>query len=461
MSTEAIVLVPFILAWWMAANGSLQAALFNVYLPVLLLVPDYFRMPIDGLPDPGFGHATILPIGVGLCWLAFVKGQWRYSTLDYWVLAFVAWQFISDFYNVGYKDAQNMLFDTTTLYLFPYMGGKVLIEPVGMRIPFARRFVWLVFVVSLISVYEFRMGNSLFRPLIGPFFPGQSSGAFTQIRWGFGRVAGPYSHAILMCAIVGIGYLLCRWLTQTEQWESHFRWLSSLPFKKSTLLTVGLVAGMFMTLSRGPWLGAACGAVLASIGTNADRRRGLKRAALILVGGGLLLYGAGKIYLSGAGPTDAVEEQASAAYREVLLEQYNTIAMQQPILGWGRANWPQVPGMKSIDNNYLLTALGSGLVGVALLLMLFGVAMWRLFSSGFFDRHMEPADRSFHFTMLGILAGIAISTATVFMGAQLQPLFFLFLGWSEACIVFPPPEADNYPEEEYAMAGYAGVRVVA
>lgn len=459
MSTEAIVLLPAILALWMAATRSLAAAFINVYLPVILLVPDYFRMPIDGLPDPGFGHAVILPIGIVLCWIAVFRRQWRLSALDYCVGAFVAWQFISDFYNVGYKDAQNMFFDTATLCVFPYMAGKALIEPAGLRAAFARRFVGLLAAVCLISVYEFRMGNSLFRPLIDPFFPGQFSGAFTQIRWGYGRIQGPYGHAILMCAIVGIGFLLCRWLAYADQFEGHFPWLKALPFKTSTILSGILLAGMFMTLSRGPWLGAACGVVLASIGTKPDRRRGLKRAALILVGGGLILYTAGRTYVENSGQLDAAEEQASAAYRAELLDQYNTIALESPIWGWGRGNWPEVPGMKSIDNNYLLTALGSGFVGVALLVLMFAVAMWRLFTDGFFASDMDPMERAFRFTMFGILAGIAISTATVYLGSQLQPLLFLFLGWSEACIVFQPASAEVKGEEPVAT-GFGLMRAI-
>jgi len=460
MNTESIVLLPGILAWWLAATRSLEAAFFSVYLPVLLLVPDYFRMPIDGLPDPGFGQATILPIGIGVCWIALFRREWRISTLDFFVLAFVAWEFISDLYNLGYKDAQNMGFDMLTLAVFPYMAGKALIEPAGMRTVFARRFVWLLFVVCLISLYEFKMGDNLFRPVVSRFFPGQDPGAFTQMRWGFGRIAGPYVHAIFMCAILGIGYLLCRWLTVTDQWERGFRWFGGLRLKKSKILTFGLLAGMFMTLSRGPWLGAACGAILASIGTAPNRRRGLKRALLILVGGGLLFYTAGKAYLDGVSAFEGVEEQASAAYRGVLLDEYDKIVMQSPIFGWGKLNWPKVPGMPSIDNNYLYTALGSGLVGAGLLVALLSMAMWRLFSSGYFVANLDPAERAFHFTMLGVIAGIALSTATCYLAAQLYPLLFVFLGWSEACVVFQPAPAE-VREAEPDTAGFGLMKVIA
>ncbi len=461
MNGEAIILLPGLFAWWVATNRSLEAALFSVYLPVLMLVPDYFRMPIDGLPDPGFGQATIFPIGVGICWLALFKTRWQFSALDFCLLAVVGWQFVADFMNMGYKPAQNDLFDTLTLALFPYMAGKVLIEQTGMRTLFARRFVWLLFVVWVISLYEFRMGNSLFRPLVSRFFPGQDPGAFTQMRWGFGRIAGPYVHAIFMCAILGIGYLLCRWLTYADLWEPRFRWLRGLPFKKSSILTFALVTGMLMTMSRGPWFGAACGAILASVGTGTDRRGRLRRAVLILLGGGLILYTAGKAYLDGASAFEGVEEQASAAYRTILVDQYEQIVMQSPIYGWGHVNWPKVPGMASIDNNYLYTALGSGLVGVSLLVLLFGVAIWRIFASGYFTEEMEPEERAFRFTMCGILVGIAISTGTCYLAAQLLPLLYLFLGWTEACVLFQPEPTGIHASDEPVAAGFHLMNVIA
>ena len=458
MNPEAIVLLPGIISLWFATTRSLEAAMFSVYLPVLMLIPDYFRMPIDGLPDPGFGQATILPIGIGLCWIAFVRREWRFSTLDFFVIAFVGWEFTSDLYNIGYKEAQNALFNSLTLAVFPYMVGKALIEPTGLRTKFARRFVWLLFLVCVISLYEFKMGDSLFRPLVTPFFPGQNSGTFTQMRWGFGRIAGPYTHAILMCSILGIGYLLCRWLTISDQWERHFKWFGAIP--KSKILSFGLLAGMLMTMSRGPWIGAVCGGIIASIGTAFNRPRALRRAILILLGSGLILYVAGKAYLDGASAFEGIEEQASAAYRTILVDEYEAIVMQQPIAGWGLMNWPKVPGMPSIDNNYLFTALNSGLVGVALLLTMYAAAIWRLFASAYFVADMDPAERAFRFTMLGVVIGVAISLATVYLGAQLQPLSYLFLGWAEGCIVYHSAPEELRIEQPVA-AGFGAMRVIA
>jgi hypothetical protein len=116
--------------------------------------------------------------------------------------------------------------------------------------------------------------------------------------------------------------------------------------------------------------------------------------------------------------------------------------------------------MPSIDNNYLFTALGSGIVGSGLLVMAFCVAIWRLFSSGFFVADWDQSERAFRFTMLGIVAGIAISTATCYLGAQLYPLLFLFFGWSEALVLVEPAPAED-AQPDFAEAEFGLMKVLA
>ena len=469
MRTEWIALLPGVLACWIGFGQSLQAAFLAVYLPVLLLIPDYFRLPIDGLPDPTFSQAAILPIGLAVCWKAFSKREWTFTSLDFCVLVYVAWQFISDFHNVGLADAQNLGFDTVTLALFPYICGKALIERYDLRAIFARRFVWLLFVVAIISVYEFRMGDSLFRPVFGRFFPGQDTTWFTQMRWGFGRIAGPYGHAILMGCILSIALLLCVWLSRSRQWETHFKVLGEVPFTKQQILAFGLVAGMVMTLSRGPWLGAVSGLILASVGFSVNTRKAFKRNAALLVLIAVLVYAGGKAYIAnspqpaetlshGLIVPDATEVEQSTAYRAVLFDKYVEIVMQRPYWGWGRFNWPQVPGMSSIDNNYLFIALNTGLLGVAVFLTMLMVACWRLVRSGIATEPQDFTDRAFFFTMLGVIVSVTVSTASVFMGSQLYPLLFLFLGWADACTIGQSETAEaSHAELDAATFDLVGV----
>jgi hypothetical protein len=460
--TELIVLVPALIAWWVAARQSLEAAFLGVYLPVILMLPNYFTWQIDHFPDPCF-HACIMPIGLALCWKAFIRREWQISLLDFAVVAYLSWQIVCEMYNVGLTTMPDLLWDLANLAVFPYMAAKTLIEQKGLRAAFARRWVMCILIVCAISVYEFRLGISLIREALLPLFPKENGTWVTQLRWGFGRIAGPYGHAISMAVVVGIAILLHRWLTREGLWEKNFKLTGALPLSKPQIISFGLVAGILMTISRGPWIGAVCGAVLASVGLRDDRRRALTRALLILAVSGVVLYVGGKAYLSGANAFEGVEEQASAAYRAILIDQYEDIVMISPIFGWGRANWPVVQGMLSIDNNYLFVALGTGLVGLGLLVVMFLSELWRIFASGYFKDDLTPGERMFRFTLVGILVSIAISTGTTYISAHLYPIFFMLLGWSEACVITRKAAAEEPVSisEMAAVPSYRLMRVVA
>ncbi len=63
------------------------------------------------------------------------------------------------------------------------------------------------------------------------------------------------------------------------------------------------------------------------------------------------------------------------------------------------------------------------------------LASWRLLRAGLSPEEQNPADRALYFTLFGVIASIGITTASVFMGSQLYPLLFVFLGWADACVI--------------------------
>jgi hypothetical protein len=440
MNSELIILVPALFSLWIVCHHSPQRALFSIYIPVLLLLPDYFSLPIRGLPDPTFSQSAILPIGIAISLSAITKKSWKYSYLDAAVGSYVLWAFMSDWHDVSYSDAQNLLFDQLMSAVFPYMAAKMLIEPFGLRARIARRIVWLVFIVAVVSVYEFRMGDSLFRPALAGFFPGQKVGWFTQIRWGFGRVAGPYGHAILMGGIVAIALLLQAWLSRSRQWEPGFRWLPGLPISKPVILLYGLLMGSIMTGSRGPWLGVICGFALASIGTAHPPARRLLLVIVLLAVMGIAGYFIGKDYIAGAHLASGSNPEAeSAAYRALLIDQYEDVALQRSVWGWGRATWPKLGGMTSIDNHYLFMALEEGMIGAGIFVLMLLTCAARLLRRCL-SKSVDSEERVFQATMFGIIMAVAVTISTVFLGSQLYPLLFFFLGWSEGSLVFEPTQ---------------------
>jgi hypothetical protein len=98
---QLLAIIPGIWAAIVAFSKSPQQAFLNVYIPVLLCLPDYYRLIIPGVPKPSFSHAAILPIA-----LAFVlKGgwKWRFSFGDILVFGFAFLIGYSEYSNTNYK----------------------------------------------------------------------------------------------------------------------------------------------------------------------------------------------------------------------------------------------------------------------------------------------------------------------------------------------------------------------
>lgn len=420
----AIVAIPAIVALAVSLRRGPEWAFLAVYLPVLLILPDYYRWVLPGLPDPTFNQAAILPIAAVAA--ARYGKQWRWSFCDLLVAGFAVMVGYSEFANAGYAEAQNLMFDMLASLLLPYFCAKLLVEPFGLRVACARRIVLLLFALSVIGIYEFRFGKTPFRMALDGFFPDQGTGWVTTFRWGLARVAGPYGHAILAGAILIVGYRLQRWLEWSGAWSARGR-----------LITLGLIAGIVMTLVRGPWIGGVAGAVLTGIGLARNRKAaaGAVLAIFLLVGvpAAVALYSWASVGRANAKTTS----QETAAYRKELIDKYVDIALARSTLGWGRNTWPKVPGMPSIDNYYLLLALMHGLVALGLLVAIFLWMMARLVRHGLsIPPGVLPRGGSLAFTFFGIYAAIAVTIATVYMGNQLVPLFALLTGWAEGFLVY-------------------------
>jgi len=400
-------------------------AFVRVYLPVLLLLPDCYRAVTPGLPDPSFNQATIIPIFLAALWLE--RARWRPSISDGLMLCFALTVAYSELSNTGYNDAQNLMFAMIASVVAPYMCARLLLHNAESDRYTARIFVQCCVLVTVLSVYQFRFGINLWHLWLGPFFPGQGTGWVTTFRHGFARIAGPYSHAILAGIILAIAWRLARWLQWAGHWEPRLRALK-LPGKKSDWINGSLLAGILMTVARGPWLGGLAGGVFMWISHGRMRSQRLWCVvaffAVALIGGNVAM----DAYLEVKPGAIMTQSQESAIYRKELMEKYQTIAVEHAWLGWGRNTWPKVGGMESIDNYYLLLALMHGLLALGLLVMLMAWMLIRLLRRGLQE---AAGAASLSFTFASIIIMVFISLGTVYLGEQVMPAFFLVLGWPE------------------------------
>jgi len=424
-----IVLIPGLLAAWVGFRRSPQAAFLLVYLPTLLLLPEYYRLDLPGVPSPTFSQAAAL--GTAAAFFARRAPGYRFTPTDLLVVGFALSTSLSEYFAGGYKDAQNLAWNMATWAVLPYVFAKSMVEPLGLRIRFAKTLVLLLAAVAVISVYEFRFGTTPWRMILDNFFPWGGRSWITTFRWGFARTAGPYGHAILAGILMVVAFRMQRWLEWSGAWAAKPRVAPWLPLSQARLLTLVLLAGVIMTMVRGPWIGAILAALVVLIGRSPQR--GLAIAGI--VAGGLLIGIPGVLwfydYVSVGRAGALTVAQESAAYRWELLTEYSGIAGEKLWFGWGLTAWPKVPGMPSIDNYYLLLLLMHGLLGLTFFLAIVGTMLFRLLKRGLNEPLSHPAGSSLPFTLASIYVVFIVSVATVYLGLQPVPLLFLITGWAE------------------------------
>jgi hypothetical protein len=450
---DLIILIPAVACWVALARGTVRSAFLNVYIPVVFLLPQYFILRFPHLPPLSFADTAILPLFLALC-LKDLR-RWRFSWMDLLVVLFAfsvalseglstalangTWRrlFLADGEPVetNLANAGLMLFAELTTVIVPYMLGKLLIEQGGAddqsaRIPLIRRMVVLLAVVAGISVIDFVSGKSSWQTVFIKLFAGATSNWPQQMRWGFGRIAGPYGHAILAGTIFLMGLIYCLWLrSYAPEWGAR-RVIAGFPLTLRGMVMGALVAGLLMAQSRGPWVGAGLALILVLL---MQRFSTWKAATLFGLVAGVSLFAAytyGKQYMD-MQPREAVDdEQRNAIYRRELLDSYRPIIKERKAFGWGITTYPAMNGQTSIDNEYLMLAVTQGFVGLGLFVAIGAGTMFKLLK--LVTQPMAMEDRALIVAHLAALVGVMTTITTVFLGEQAIMLFFLVIGWGQA-----------------------------
>jgi len=432
-----IILIPAILAAYVAWTQSPHRAFIFIYVPVLLFFPGYYHWKILGIPDPNFSTATILTITA--VWLIRGLPGWRFSFTDLLVFGYTFSVLFSEFHSPspqGKIHYQNFVANFSASVIFPYLLAKSLVEPAGLREAFAKSIVIVLFIVAMLMIFQFitQSQYSIQQSLLGRFFGGEGwvNAGSSQKRWGVIRIAGPYGHEILAGIVLWVGYRIQRWLEWSHAWPPRLRQFPWLPISTARLLSLGIFAGGFVTLARGPIIGAIVAAFIPLMGLS--KRRWLifwvLVALSVTVGIPIISW-----FISYASIDPGLAEtrsQETVVYRWQLVINYFDIAMEHIIWGWGRFGIPRPESnQKSIDNHFLLLLLQHGIMGLGFFWSIFVTMTIRLFFHSMLHPVIDPPGSSLGFTLLSLYVLIFVSVATVWLGGQTVPLFFLIVGWSE------------------------------
>jgi hypothetical protein len=257
-------------------------------------------------------------------------------------------------------------------------------------------------------------------------FPDEHFPWKTQIRWGFGRVSGPFGQSELAGMMLFFGFILALWLSYNHLWEPKFSRAPWLPWRKSTIITWTLFIVLLMTQARGPWIGAIVAIPIALIGRSRNVFKSWMWVTILFLVIAPITYLGLKAYTSGPTQTEA---QQNAQYRQQLIDNYIPIARAGGAWGWGQ-DFPRASGQGSIDNEYLFVALTQGWVGLLAFTLICAESLYYLLYGAFFNP--TKRDRYFAYSLAGVMLGLIITIFTVFLGNQPYELFFLLAGWSQA-----------------------------
>ena len=420
-----VILIPTVICAIALFRISVQRVFLNLYIPIFMMFPVYYYWKVAALPPVDLGEAILLPLGIAIA-LKEIR-RWRFALMDLWVALFIFTTWYADSLANRSSTASTFdLFSSLCIAMVPYMAGKLLIEHNGMRVPMVKRVVFCLFLACILSVYEYRMGQNPFTLAFARFFPDERFAWKTQIRWGFGRVSGPFGQSELAGMMFFFGLTLALWLAYNHLWEPKFTRAQWLPFRKSTIITATLAVILLMTQARGPWIGSLVAIPVALLG----RAHRTLRASILLAVCFLVLAPAAYVGLKAytSGPTQS-EAQENAQYRQQMLDNYIPIARQGGPWGWGQ-DFPRVMGQGSIDNEYLFVALTQGWVGLLTFILICLESCFYFTYGAIYNP--TARDRYFAFSLLGVMLGLIITIFTVFLGNQPYQLFFLLAGWSQA-----------------------------
>ena len=441
--TAYVVFVALFVAAYFVQRDGLEAVFLKVWIPIFLYIPFAFTAHIPLVPIRTFSQAAIVPIMVALF---KEKGHLiRFGRLEILLALYVLLRVAADFSSRGYKDAQNYAFYMLSCLIGPYLMGHYIIHSRRMDIKTAKMFVLIFLTFFPMFLYEAKFWvNPIFK-IMSPLFPDAFSGL--SIRYGLARTAGTFEHPILACILVVAVYRMHRWLSWVGAWKDAQQgwlgkiqgWLKPFPFSFATQISIVLVIMAIMTISRGPWIGGIAAAVLVAAGNLKNRKQALIIVCLLFVVGGI----GGKLALDayitpGEGQVMA-EEAQTMLYRKVMVERYTEFLVERMWTGWGLTTVPTIKGMESIDNAFFLMALQHGVLAPLLFAIIF---VYAIVSQVMFGLKSPVGTAPLGFSFAGIYLMCFIAFASVYMGAQTEPLLFLLLGWGEG-MKSRKPESDS------------------
>jgi hypothetical protein len=428
---SAILLLPGFISLFLVVRGRIETAFLSVYLPSLLLLPEEYSIRIPHLPPISAAEFALIPVGIAAL-LRFVKSG-SFRLMDALVpLFFFSFTLSEILHEPVLNDGIFFAITYFVSIVLAYVVGRQLIEP-DLRLAAVRRIVILMLLPGPICVYQW-MNRNIYG-IVGNRFLNLPMEEYVAMRGGHGRAGGAFNNGEIDGIALGMTFALDAWLVFLNKRKiggDPGNLLSKL--EKYHVPALLLVFYLFLTQERGPLIGLAIVLLILQIPKFKKTKLVTGFVAVLLIVGAL---GAKQHFAKYADIPDyeygsVSEEARSVFYRQQMNKLYQLIAEMGGWTGWSNGRVPEIPGLKSIDNEFLLVHLVQGELGYFLFLLITAesvrTAIARLWSLQTFE------DRAFATSVLAALACLWITLYTVFMGQQLPQFAFLLIGWGQSIV---------------------------
>jgi len=429
---SAMFVLPGLISLYLVIRGRIATAFLSIYLPALLLLPDGYAFRLPHLPPISAAQSALIPIGAVAMYRLLQNGipTLMDTLVGLFVVSLTASEILRE------RIMNDGIISATLAFIsicFSYAIGRMLIEP-GLRLLTVRRFVVLILLLGPIGLYEWRFGQSIYGVIGQRIFHLDIVQATIQLRAGRGRMAASFNDAELAGIVIGMTTALNVWLVYLGKWRSNadmgrpIGWLEKYHIPGLLLLLY-----LYLTQSRGPMLAVGIAYIILQIPRFRNKKTASVVAALLIAVLATAAFRYYSHYASISSPGAIInEQQGSALYRLQMNELYKPIVQQGGWLGWSLLSRPVLPGMFSIDNEYLLVHLAYGHFGYILFILLALETFRRLAVLLWTTKAQE--DHAFVVSLIAAMAVFWISIATVYMGEQLPQITFLFLGWCQSIV---------------------------
>jgi hypothetical protein len=304
-----------------------------------------------------------------------------------------------------------------------------------------------VLVLVPVAAFEFVKHWLLYAALPGAMGVEFDAGRYLG-RAGDLRAVATAGHSIVLGYVMAIALLL------------HFGLRHSNPLPRAWALGLAaLGVGLMVTVSRGPWVGAAVGVLAMTLASRQPGQR-LLRLLLVAVAAAAVLavtpWGDRMLqYLPFVGDID----NRNVTYRQRLFEISIQVMAMEPWFGSPYFMYAEpMQELRSghlidIVNTYLLVGLRYGYVGLAMFCAVFGVALWSVIAA----LRRQPVEDTERFTqgqaILGMLFAVLV-TITTASDISFIPLMYwcaagLAIGYGQ--LVASETRPERAPRRHFAM----------